>query len=62
MSTVAIDPRLMRFLEMAGIEVVLYEEARDVVEEAAAILSVPSEILDHSIWRYMARRRGSDPC
>ena len=52
----------MRFMEKAGIDVVLYEEARDVVEEAASILKVPAEILDHSIWRYMARRRGGDAC
>jgi endonuclease III len=61
-STAAIDRHLMRFLAMAGIEVDLYEEARDVVEEAAAILKVPAEILDHSIWRYMARRRGVNIC
>lgn len=62
MSTVAIDRHLMRFVKMAGIDVVLYEEARDVVEEAASILTVPAEILDHSIWSYMARRPVNDAC
>lgn len=61
-STVAIDRHLMRFMEIAGIDVVLYEEARGVVEEAALILKVPAEILDHSIWQYMTRRRGGDAC
>lgn len=61
-STVAIDRHLQNFIKMAGIEDVPYEQARDIVEEAAVILKVPSEILDHSIWRYMARRRGGDVC
>jgi len=32
-----------------------YEQAREVIREAAAELGVPAAQLDHSIWTYMSK-------
>lgn len=45
--------RLMKFLEQAGIDVDDYAEANAIIQQAAAILSVPVRKLDSSIWHYM---------
>jgi len=55
---VAIDRRLLRFLAMAGIPIneTNYPAARDIINRAADLLSVPRSDFDHSIWRYMDGR------
>jgi len=53
--TAAIDMHLTRFLERAGVRVTSYEQARQVIAEAAAELGVPAAQLDHSIWTYMSK-------
>ena len=53
--TAAVDIHLMRFLELAGVRVDGYEQAREVVAGAAAELAVSAARLDHSIWTYMSK-------
>jgi hypothetical protein len=53
--TAAIDMHLTAFLERAGVRVTSYEQAREVIREAAAELGVPAAQLDHSIWTYMSK-------
>jgi endonuclease III len=53
--TAAIDMHLTRFLEQAGVCVTGYEQAREVIGEAAIELGVPTAQLDHSIWTYMSK-------
>jgi hypothetical protein len=57
---VAIDRRVLRFLEMAGIVTTLsnYSVARDIVNRAADVASVPRRDFDHSIWRYVGDHEG----
>jgi hypothetical protein len=55
-SEVAIDVRLSRFLESAGIQVDCNEHAREIFIEAAGILKIDPAVLDHSVWRYMDGR------
>jgi hypothetical protein len=50
----AIDLHLMRFLELAGVQVRDYEHARGVIAGAAETLGVSTARLDHSIWTYMS--------
>jgi len=52
---VAIDRRLLRFLAMAGTPISQsnYRAARDIVNRAADLASIPRRDFDHSIWRYM---------
>lgn len=63
LQSIAIDRRLLKFFDMAGIEIYPadYNRARDILKEAAGLLSVPDADLDHSIWKYMG---GEDisPC
>jgi len=37
------------------VRVTSYEQAREVIREAAAELGVPAAQLDHSIWTYMSK-------
>jgi hypothetical protein len=53
--TAAIDMHLTAFLERAGVRVTSYEQAREVIREAAAELDVSAAQLDHSIWTYMSK-------
>lgn len=53
--TAAIDLHLTAFLERAGVRVTSYEQAREVIREAAAELGVPAAQLDHSIWTHMSK-------
>jgi len=53
--TAAIDMHLTAFLERAGVRVTSYEQARQVIREAAAELGVPAAQLDHAIWTYMSK-------
>ena len=48
---------LTRFLEQAGVRVTSYEQARELIREAAAELGVPASQLDHSIWTYMSKSK-----
>jgi len=53
--TAAVDVHLLRFLEQAGVQVSGYEQAREVIGEAAAELGISAARLDHSIWTYMSK-------
>ncbi len=55
---VAIDRRLLRFLDMAGIHISSadYAVARAIVSRTADLGSIPRRDFDHSIWRYMDDR------
>jgi hypothetical protein len=53
--TAAVDVHLMRFLELAGVQVRDYEHARGVIGETADVLGVSAARLDHSIWTYMSK-------
>lgn len=61
MPTVAVDRHLVNFLGMAGIKWSGYEEARELIKEAAVELGKKESALDHSIWYYMSSKsiRGS---
>ena len=61
--TTAVDVHVREILRLAGIVAENYEEARDIVNCAADILEIERAYLDHSIWRYMSRRRiARRPC
>jgi hypothetical protein len=53
--SIAIDRRLLKFFSIAGIAIspADYNRARDILKQAASLLSVPQADLDHSIWRYI---------
>jgi hypothetical protein len=57
--TAAIDLHLMRFIEEAGVHPRDYEEARDVIVEAAGLFGVSAARFDHSIWAYMSKGAGT---
>jgi hypothetical protein len=54
----AIDRRLLKFLEMAGIQLSQsnYNSALVIINRAADLASVPRADFDHSIWRYIGDR------
>jgi hypothetical protein len=54
MHTVAVDRHLFHFLEDAGVPKKTYNEAHQVIREAAVLLGVESSALDANIWRYMS--------
>ena len=60
MHTSAIDRHLQSFLHRAGIHVVSYLEAQEVINKAANQLKVKESTFDHSIWKYMSDRKGSN--
>lgn len=53
-STNAIDRHLIGFLTNAGITVLGYEEAQQIISDAASILGIQESYFDHSIWKYMS--------
>ncbi len=57
LQTVAVDQHLYGFLREAGIEVVGYDEARDILNYTADIIGTERVLLDHSIWQYMSKRK-----
>ena len=57
LSSVAIDRHLFGFVAAAGVPTMAYNEARDVVESAAAILGVSAIALDRAIWRYQSAQQ-----
>jgi hypothetical protein len=61
MPTVAVDRHLVNFLGMAGMKWSGYEEARELIKEAAVELGKRESALDNSIWYYMSNKsiRGS---
>lgn len=63
LQSIAIDRRLLKFFDMAGIAINPgdYNTPRDILKDAASFLSVSQADLDHSIWRYVG---GEDiaPC
>jgi hypothetical protein len=50
---VAIDIRLRRFLELAGLGKLTDERAQDIIDRTADLMGWDRAHLDHSIWRYM---------
>ena len=52
----AIDRHLLRFLILAGIEPVGYEDAQAIINATADHMGVGRAHFDHSIWQYMSRR------
>lgn len=52
---VAIDVNLIRFLNMAGVNLGAgdYYEAKEVIEKAAKLLNLEPSVLDYSIWHYI---------
>ncbi len=59
---VAVDRHLFDFLAEAGAPTNDYGEAHQIICEAAVLLGVESTTLDHSIWRYMSKRRKQRVC
>lgn len=55
--TVAIDRHLIHFLELVGIEVNGYDDAKRIIIDAAKCLNINESDFDYSIWRYMSRRK-----
>lgn len=60
-STSAVDTHLYAFLEAASIEVRGYDEAQQVINEAADLMGIDRRRFDHSIWKYMSTRKAK-PC
>jgi hypothetical protein len=59
---VAVDRHLFDFVEEAGAPTKNYAEAHQIIREAAALLGIEPSTLDHSIWRYMSKRRKLRAC
>jgi len=59
---VAVDRHIMNFLKSAGLRPESYEQARQIVVAAAALLGIAPSLLDHSIWRYMSERARRRSC
>lgn len=59
--TCAIDRRLLDFLKQAGIDAPSYDEAKEIINLAADIMSVQRAYFDHSIWEYIGKK-GLQPC
>lgn len=55
--TSAIDRHLLGFLNEVGIKVNRYDEAQQVIDQAADMLGVERSRFDHSIWKYMSTRK-----
>jgi len=60
--TSAIDRHLIEFLNRAGVDIVNYSEAREVINKAADQMGINRLVLDHSIWKYMSSGGGIKPC
>jgi hypothetical protein len=60
--TSAIDRHLRSFLHRAGVQVDSYLEAQEVINKAANKLKIKESVLDHSIWKYMSDRKGTNTC
>jgi len=59
----AIDIRLRRFVELAGIGKLSDERCQDVIHRAADLMKWDRADLDHSIWQYMGGiRQQVQPC
>lgn len=58
--TAAIDIRLLRFLERAGLGKPDYDDAQRIIHQAADLMKVGRAHLDHSIWRYMSPSSEAD--
>jgi len=54
---VAVDRHLFRFLELAGISIRTYEEARAVYCKAAEILEISQFELDRKVWSFMSNAK-----
>jgi hypothetical protein len=61
LETVAVDRHLQKFVIMAGLPATDYDEIKNLIVEAADVLSVPYSHLDHSIWRFMSTRERGLP-
>lgn len=59
--TSAVDRHLDTFLRKANIEVNGYNEAQLLINTAADKMNVNQAYLDHSIWKYMSKKK-SKPC
>ncbi|MGK0289566.1 MAG: hypothetical protein ACI86H_001011 [bacterium] len=57
-NTSAIDRHLIGFLENAGIHVIEYEKAQQIISQTAKLLNVKESHFDHSIWKYMSESKG----
>jgi hypothetical protein len=53
LQTAAIDRRLEAFLGWAKVQYAGYNEAREIINEAADLLGCERAHFDHSIWRYV---------
>lgn len=60
----AIDRHLFKFIEEAGITInytdygVRYKEVQKIINKTAENLNLDASVLDHSIWSYMANKKG----
>ena len=61
MQTNAVDRHLLGFLREANITVAGYNEAQQVIDQAADLRGVDRARFDHSIWKYMSTRK-TKPC
>lgn len=59
-STSAIDRHLLNFLKKAGININCYTEAKEVINRTADLIGKDKSLLDHSVWKYMSEKKGSN--
>lgn len=55
-SSVKADRHVKTFLKEAGVQFSSEDDAKDIVVEAANMMGVAPEVLDHSIWKYVSER------
>jgi len=55
---------LVKAIQSFGIETdkISYSEAREVINRSAERMGIDKSILDHSIWKHMSSRGGTEPC
>lgn len=60
--TTAIDRHMRNFLSSAGICTETYDEAKNIINDTADSIGVNRTLLDHSIWKYMSKKRKRSSC
>ena len=63
-STTAVDRHMIDFLNLAriDIDIGIYSEAKEIIDETADRMGIEGFILDNSIWMYMSTKKGVRPC
>lgn len=56
LQAIAIDRHLFEFLQLAGIFIDTYDEARDLYQKTASYLSMSNYEIDRKVWLYMSKQ------